>query len=45
VVNTDAAVDLVMQARFLIGLVAIAGDLHPVHAEVAMAPAGAGGIF
>ena len=45
VMHADPTVQLVVQADFLVGLVVIARELHPVHAEVAAFGARAVGVF
>src|SRR5205085_9323944 len=43
--NADAAVNLVVQPDLVVARVAVAGELHPVHAQVGMAPAGPLGVL
>lgn len=43
--DADAAVNLVVQADLLIGLILSAGKLHAVHAEIGVLPAGPVSVF
>jgi len=43
--DTDAAVNLVVQADFAVGLILVAGQLHAIHAEIGVAPAGTVGVL
>ncbi len=43
--DADAAVDLIVQTDLAVGLILVAGELHPVHAQVGMPPAGTVGVF
>ena len=45
VVHADAAVDLVVQADLAVRLVLVAGELHAVHAQVGVPPAGPVGVL
>ena len=36
VVNTDTAMDLIVKADFFLRLVVVAGELHPIHADIRM---------
>ncbi len=45
VVEPDRPVDLVMQPRLAVGLVLVAGELNPVHAQVRIPPARSPGIL
>ena len=45
VMDADAAVDLVVQPDLAVGLVLVARELHAVHAEVRLPPAGPVGVF
>src|SRR5262249_12977917 len=45
VVDADAAMDLVVQADFAVGLIGVAGELDTIHAQVGVPPAGPVGVF
>ena len=43
--DADAAMDLVVQTDFPVRCIGVAGELHPVHAQVGMPPAGPVGVL